>query len=145
VNTALHFSSKRDDWETPQALFDKLNAEFHFTLDAAASLHNAKCPAWYSEEHDALNRFWIDDAKSVWLNPPYSRYLQDKFIRKAYEESKKGCTVVCLIPARTDKKVWHEVIFPHAEIRFLPGRIKFVGAKHSAPFPSAIIIFRPTP
>ena len=37
------FSSQRDDWETPQDLFDKLNAEFNFTLDPCASNDNAKC------------------------------------------------------------------------------------------------------
>jgi hypothetical protein len=87
---------------------------------------------------------------AVYVNPPYSRGLQAKFIAKAASERLKGVTTVMLIPARTDTKAFHCLIWdtekhrPHlgVEVRFLPGRIKFVGAKHGAPFPSMIVIFR---
>ena len=83
---------------------------------------------------------------NIWLNPPYSRGLQAKFVRKAQQASGGiGNQVVCLLPARTDTKLFHEVILPHAfEVRFLKGRVTFVTdppAKHGAPFPSMIVIF----
>ena len=64
-------------------------------------------------------------------------------MKKAFEESQKENTiVVCLIPARTDTKWFHEYIYQKAEVRFVRGRLKFGGAKHSAPFPSMVVIFR---
>jgi site-specific DNA-methyltransferase (adenine-specific) len=76
------------------------------------------------------------------MNPPYGREI-GKWIEKAYVESLGGATVVCLIPARTDTKYWHEFIFPHAnEIRFIKGRLKFGNSKNSAPFPSALVVFK---
>ena len=53
MNAAL-FSSKKMDYCTPQAFFDALNREFHFTLDAAATAKSAKCPAYYTPETDGL-------------------------------------------------------------------------------------------
>jgi hypothetical protein len=58
------------------------------------------------------------------------------------ESSRAGATVVCLVPSRTDTAWWHRYAMK-GEIRFLRGRLKFGAAKHSAPFPSAIIVFRP--
>lgn len=110
-------------------------------MDAAALPQNAKCQSFFSPEEDGLKQNWV--GQIVWVNPPYSRGLQYDFIRKAFEESKKGTTVVMLLPARTDTKVFHEVIYPNAEIRFIKGRLKFGGAKYNAPFPSMIVIFRP--
>ena len=76
------------------------------------------------------------------MNPPYGREIK-KWIEKAYKESTKGAIVVCLIPARTDTKYWHEYIFPYAsEIRFIKGRLKFGNSANSAPFPSALVIFK---
>lgn len=50
--------SKQDDWETPQQLFDELDAEFHFTLDAASTDGNAKCDKHYTEHDSAFNHSW---------------------------------------------------------------------------------------
>lgn len=74
------------------------------------------------------------------MNPPYSEV--DEWMRKAYGAALEGATVVCLIPARTDTKWWHDYVMK-AEIRFIKGRLKFGDAENSAPFPSAIIVFRP--
>ena len=52
------FSSASDEWETPQDLFDDMDAEFHFTLDAAASDENHKCEKYYTIADDALNKPW---------------------------------------------------------------------------------------
>lgn len=139
---SVHFSSASDEWATPLSLFNKLHAEFTFGLDAAATDENAKCALYFTAEEDALKGSWGGHG-AVWVNPPYSRGLQAKFIQKALEESKEQI-VVMLIPARPDTKAWHQWIFPNAEVRFIKGRVKFGDAKASAPFPSAIIIFRPT-
>lgn len=144
MNNALMFSSATDEWETPQAFFDVLDAEFGFTLDVAATYENAKCVRYLS---DALDRDWDG---VCWCNPPYSRGLQKRFIAKAASERLRGTTTVMLLPARTDTKAFHAHIYDAAtwsvragvEIRFIPGRLKFGGAKDSAPFPSMVVIFR---
>ena len=138
---SVHFSSKSDEWTTPQPFFDKLNAEFGFTLDAAATPETAKCAAYFTAENSALDKSWKTGG-AVFCNPPYSRGLQAKFVRKARAESLLGTTVVLLIPARPDTVVWQDVILPHAEVRFVRGRIKFGGHKNAAPFPSAVVIFK---
>lgn len=139
---SVHFSSKSDEWATPQDFFDKLNAEFGFVLDAAATTESAKCEWFFTKETSALTQSW-QMGGAVFCNPPYSRGLQAAFVRKARAESLLGTTVVLLIPARPDTVVWQDVILPHAEVRFVRGRIKFGGHKNAAPFPSAVVVFRP--
>jgi hypothetical protein len=141
-------SSLDDNWTTPLEFFAKLNDEFNFTLDAAALSTSALVPNYLGPDHDylwrrdALTVEW-DNASSggaVWLNPPYGRQIS-KFVAKADAESKKGITVVCLVPARTDTNWWWDSCIHH-EVRFIKGRIKFSGAG-PAPFPSAVIVMRP--
>ena len=138
------FSSVKLSWATPKSFFDSLDKEFKFTLDACASSDNAKCENYFSLKDDGLAQDWSGNV--VFCNPPYGRGIKS-WIKKAYEESLKGNTkVVMLIPSRTDTKYWHEFIFPYAsDIRFIKGRLKFGGHKNSAPFPSAIVIFRDSP
>lgn len=140
MNTDLHFSSKTDDWETPQEFFDKWNRIFHFSLDACATAKNAKCKTYLSKE-DGLNSLELDWSpfQRVWMNPPYG-YTIGKWIKKAYEESCKGCIVVCLIPARTDVRWWHDYVM-RGVIHYVKGRLKFGGATKFAPFPSAVVVF----
>lgn len=139
--SAVHYSSETDDWSTPQDLFDKLNAEFGFDLDVCANAHNAKCASYYDRTIDGLSQRW---AGTCWMNPPYGRVI-GQWVKKAAESSfdVDGCTVVCLIPARTDTAYWHDWILGKAEVRFIRGRIKFGGARWNAPFPSCVVIFRP--
>lgn len=133
------FSSTTDLWATPQDFFDKLNNEFDFQTDVCALPENTKCDNYFSPEVDGLKQDW----KGVcWMNPPYGRAI-GKWIQKAYEESEKhGSTIVCLLPARTDTKWWHNYCM-EGEIRLVKGRLKFGGSKNSAPFPSAVVIFGP--
>lgn len=154
MNTDLMFSTGKDDWATPPEIFDPLHAEFHFYRDAAATYQNRKVPYFYGPDHavpwcrDGLECSW--SGGSIWVNPPYSRGLQGKFIAKAALEAKAGATVVMLLPARTDTKAFHDYIwnrYEHGprsgiEVRFLKGRVRFVGAPASAPFPSMIVIFK---
>lgn len=146
----IHFRSQKDDWGTPQKLYDELNSEFHFTVDACADQDNFKHKNYYTVETDGLNADW--GGQTVFCNPPYSKRKKDKpgqedWIEKAYKESREnGATVVMLIPARTDTKAFHNFILGKAtEIRFIKGRLKFeINRKENkdpAPFPSMIVVF----
>lgn len=143
ISKAL-MSSNRMDWETPPEIFNPLNDEFHFTLDVCATNENHKCEYWITPEEDGLYINWASEyAPSVcWMNPPYGREI-GKWVKRAYEQSQKGATVVCLVPSRTDTAWWHDWAMNATEIRYIRGRIRFVDAPYSAPFPSAILVFRP--
>lgn len=134
----VHFSSKRNDWETPNDLFEALDNEFHFKCDLAANSINAKVKTYIVKGSLDLN--WSLLPGPLWLNPPYGREI-GKWVKKAYEESQRGATVVCLLPARTDTKWFHDYVLK-GEVRFLRGRVMFVGSKFAAPFPSLIVVFR---
>ncbi|ATO50118.1 DNA N-6-adenine-methyltransferase [Brevibacillus laterosporus] len=131
------FTSSTDLWETPQDFFNQLNKEFGFQLDVCALPENAKCERYFSPDEDGLQQEWTG---ICWMNPPYGRQI-GKWIKKAYESSLNGATVVCLIPARTDASWWHAHCMK-GEIRLVKGRLKFGGSKWNAPFPNAVVIFR---
>ncbi len=144
MNSAL-LSSKKMDWCTPKDFFDKLDAEFHFALDAAATDKSAKCPQYFTPETDGLSQSW-NIGGAVFCNPPYGREI-GKWVEKAYKEHLAGVpTIVLLIPARTDTQYFHEYIYGKAEIRFVRGRLRFEdedGTKaDAAPFPSMVVIYR---
>lgn len=149
-NLAVHFSSEKQDWATPQKFFDEMNAKYGpFDLDVCATEENKKCDIYYSPDISGLTHPWAGMVDShfipkCWMNPPYGRGLGD-WIKKAYDESQKGCFVVALLPARTDTRYFHEYIYnkPGVTIEFLRGRLKFGDAKNSAPFPSMIVVFNP--
>ena len=124
----IHFSSARLDWQTPDHVYQMLDDEFDFDFDP--------CPT--NPTFDGLS---IDWGKRNFVNPPYGRQIPH-WIKKGYEEVQKGKLVVFLIPSRTDTAYWHDYIMKADEIRFIRGRLKFKGATNSAPFPSAIIVFR---
>lgn len=110
-----------DHWATPKSLYDKLDAEFHFDFDP--------CPL--KSTFDGLSIEW---GRSNFVNPPYNRRDKPRFIQKAYEESLKGKTCVLLIPASTGTKIFHDVILPNAEIRFVRGRVAFEGVNTKGKF-----------
>jgi site-specific DNA-methyltransferase (adenine-specific) len=141
----VHFSSKTPEWETPQNLFDQLNNEFGFLLDVCATDENAKCDTYFTKKNNGLTNDWKYFGPICWMNPPYGREIS-KWIQKASEESKRGCQIVSLLPARTDTRWFHDFIYQkeNVEIRLLKGRLKFGNAKYNAPFPSMIVIFNPT-
>lgn len=133
----VHFSSQSNEWATPQEFFDELNAEFNFTLDAAASPANAKCASFFTQDDDGLQQSW--KGHRVFCNPPYGRTI-GKWIEKAATEATE--LTVMLIPARTDTAAWHDHIFGKAEVRFVRGRLKFNKSQKDAPFPCAVVIFK---
>ena len=127
--------SKTDKWKTPPEIYNKLNEEFKFDFDP--------CPInWKEGDPDGLIIEW---GKSNFVNPPYSNV--SKWIKKGYEEFKKGKKVVMLINAITDTKAFHEYINGNSEIRFIKGRVKFINPdkpdiKTPSPKPSMIVIFK---
>jgi len=141
MNTDIMFSSKTDLWETPQSFYDELDKEFQCTLDPCATPENAKCEMFFTKEMNGLTQNW-GGCNSVFCNPPYGKEI-GKWVKKAYEESKKNdTTVVMLIPARTDTAYFHDYIYHKAkEIRFVKGRLKFGQSKNAAPFPSMVVVF----
>jgi len=132
------YSSKSEEWATPQAFFDKLDEGFHFTLDPCATSENAKCAKFYTKEQDGLAQDWTGE--TVFCNPPYGREIKD-WVKKCAEHGQRGGVAVMLIPARTDTQWFHEYIYGKAGIHFIKGRIKFGESKNSAPFPSMVVIF----
>jgi len=126
-NMKVHYLSQKLDWQTPDAVYEELDNEFHFDFDP--------CPV--SPTFDGLNVEW---GGTNFVNPPYGRELP-KWAKKGYEEAQKGKVVVFLVPSRTDTTYWHNYFMKANEIRFIKGRLKFKGANNSAPFPSAIVIF----
>jgi phage N-6-adenine-methyltransferase len=129
--------SASDDWETPLEFFATLDAVFHFTIDVCASPANAKCQRFFSVVDDALKQKWDG---VCWMNPPYGRTI-GLWMKKAYESALAGATVVCLVPARTDTAWWHDYA-AKGVVEFVRGRLKFGGHKNSAPFPSAVVVFK---
>lgn len=148
------FSSKSNEWETPQDLFDKLNTTYHFTLDPCSTHENAKCPKHYTIEENGLKQSW--QGEIVFCNPPYGREI-GKWVKKAYDEAMKGTKIVMLIPARVDTKWFHQYLYKQEEngirVEFIKGRLKFINRTlpswradgnfkaSPATFPSMLIYF----
>lgn len=122
--------------------FNSLDKEFSFTLDACADETNYKCNRYFTKEMNGLIQDW--GGETVFCNPPYGTEI-GKWVKKYSEEAQKpNTTGVMLIPARTDTRYFHDYIYQklNVEIRFIKGRIKFGDSKHSAPFPSMVVIFK---
>ena len=130
--------TQTDVWGTPQWLFDALDKEFGFTLDPCSDGKNQKVAKHYTSQENGLLRDW--GTETVFMNPPYSEC--DAWMRKAYGSAQEGATVVCLVPSRTDTDWWHRFAMK-GEVRLLRGRLRFGDAEANAPFPSAVVVFRP--
>lgn len=151
ANINALMTSTHDEWETPKEFFIELNKEFNFKLDPCCTKKNRKCDIYFTKEQNGLNQDWSKYG-SVFVNPPYGREI-GKWVEKSYNEWIKGgggCTVVLLIPARTDTRYFHNFIYGKAELRFIKGRLKFIGYAHKlkrvvnnqpATFPSMVVIF----
>lgn len=140
--------SEKQDWGTPKSFFDYVEQEFQITfgLDACASAHNFKVARYFDEEKNALEQEWYGN---VWLNPPFGKggLIQRKFLMKASEQAGLGnCYVWALIPARTDTRLFHDIIMKKASaVYFIRGRLNFEHddrtPRGSAPFPSMLVVF----
>ncbi len=139
MNNQVHFSSAKDDWSTPQWLFDLFDKYYHFDLDPCATRENAKCDKFFTIEHDGLAQDW--SKSRVFMNPPYGRGIA-QWVEKAANEAIMGALVVALLPSRTDTAWWHGWVKHTAtNIIYIPGRLKFGDGKAPAPFPSAVAIY----
>jgi phage N-6-adenine-methyltransferase len=157
-------STDKNEWCTPIDLYNKLDSEFHFTIDAACKNGNCLCPYGFFHEvfhegeppKDALKLDWLNqhdvDGKllkpNIFLNPPYGRGVIKEFVRKAYLESTQGAVVVCLLPF-SGASWFTDYCLHAAEIRIL-GRVKYIGfaadgtlIKNSPTFDSCVVIFKP--
>ena len=133
------FSSATDLWATPDDFFAGLHQVFRFETDVCATDENAKCTRYYTKELDGLAQDWTG---VCWMNPPYGREI-GAWVKKAYDSAKQnGATVVCLVPARVDTRWWQDYC-SKGEVHFVRGRLKFGGSSNAAPFPSAVVVFRP--
>jgi site-specific DNA-methyltransferase (adenine-specific) len=135
-----YLTSKCQVYGTPLDVFAPYDAEFHFTLDVCALADNAKCACYFSPEQDGLAQDWGREV--CWMNPPYGRQI-GLWMEKAYLSSLAGATVCCLVPARTGAGWWQRWVVDKAEIRYRPGRIRFVGLQYSATFDAAAVIYWP--
>jgi site-specific DNA-methyltransferase (adenine-specific) len=135
------FSSKSLEWATPQHFFDQLENMFGtFTLDPCSNESNYKVKKRFTVQDNGLEKDW--SGHQVFMNPPYGRQIKH-WIKKAYEEGQKeNTTVIALLPARTDTRYWHDYVMKSDAIYFVKGRLKFGNGENSAPFPSAVVIFR---
>lgn len=148
--SSVHFSSKTDEWSTPQKLFEELTDGYSIGLDVCATKENAKAKNFFTREQNGLLHDWLDHVlpgEAVWMNPPYGREI-GRWVYKAHFEAKNGLTIIALLPARTDTAWWHEYIQPifdnrwPGSIKFLKGRVKFGDSKNAAPFSSVCVIWQ---
>jgi len=146
-------SSKNMEWRTPKMIFDALDREFGFEVDAAASPANALCDHYWTVDDNSLSIDWSTTITSatgggptVFLNPPYGRGL-GAWVDKAIEQQARGCTVVMVLMACTDTKWWAKLWNSAHEVRFVTGRVKFLDRngkeQNAAPKGTAIVVFRP--
>ena len=143
VAGAAAMTSNRDDWETPQELFERLDGIHHFTVDVASTHDNAKCEHHYTRDEDGLLQDWAGEV--VWCNPPYGRDSK-RWIAKMADEAERGTKIVALLPARTDTAAFHDHIYkkPNVRVEFLRGRLKYERggvAQQASPFPSMLVYF----
>jgi phage N-6-adenine-methyltransferase len=134
MNNDLMFSSDTEKWDTPDDLIADLATVFNWSTDVCAERANV-CDHFYNEETNGLTQMWTG---LCWMNPPYGREIGG-WMEKA--RVSKLATTVCLIPARTDTRWWHENVLYANNVVFIKGRLKFGNAKNSAPFPSAFVVF----
>jgi phage N-6-adenine-methyltransferase len=152
ASSAAQYTSNTDNWPTPMDFYERLDDEFSFAVDVCSSVVNHKAPTYYALDHadearrDGLAGDWAADAAGLacWMNPPYGRTIAS-WMRKAYETAQAGAVVVCLVPVRSSAIWWHELVLDTgAEVRYVRGRLTFGDAKNSAPFASAVVVYRPT-
>lgn len=144
------FSHASDEWATPKWVFDRFNALYHFTLDPCATPENALCEKYYTKEQDGLKQNWMGE--SMLINPPYSnigawaRKCAETFVATMKEKSVGDnsdleTVIMLLVPARTDTRWFHDVIYRSTGLTFIKGRLHFNDSKNTAPFPSIVIEF----
>lgn len=145
-----------DDRATHPEDFAAWNERFGFTLDVAASHHNAKCAQYFIEADDGLAQSWA--GQRVWCNPPYSDIRP--WVEKAWREWHSGQAelIVMLLPNnRCEQGWWQDLVEPYRDrhplpgyvrVEFLRGRLRFiqsgrtdVGPNERPPFGNCLLIW----
>jgi len=135
----------KDLWQTPPSFYKRIDEEFNFAIDVAASKHNHLAPFYIDEQMNALgDNVWPSVA--CWCNPPYSNI--GPWVDKAVEAARGGATVVMLVPSDTSVKWFKRAWDTASEMRFISGRISFINADTGKPVNgnnkgSVLIIWRP--
>lgn len=159
ADISIFTSSKSNEWETPQDLFDRLDATHHFTLDVAATDDNHKLPRYYTAQTDGLSHDWTGEV--VFCNPPYGKEI-GRWVEKCHNEAvNHGVKIVMLVPSRTDTKWFHRFLYKQEtngiNIKFLQGRLRFINRTFPswrpdgnfkvspANFPSMLVYFNINP
>lgn len=128
----------------PDDLWNDLNLEFSFTVDASSTHRNAKCARHWTLEEDGLSQSWTGE--TVWCHPLFDRNIYD-WVQKGC--CAKNCLSVFLLPASTDTK-WFSLVWDHVrhkprpgcEVRFLPRRLKYKPAGNCAAFASCVVVIK---
>lgn len=137
MNTTFERSATAtDEWYTPKEIIDALGA---FDLDPCAPVN----PLWetadimYNKNDNGLSKEWFG---RVWLNPPYSRPLIERFVKRLAEHGNG----IALLFNRCDSKMFQDVIFEKATaMKFLRNRIRFFrpdGTRGDSPGCGSILI-----
>jgi phage N-6-adenine-methyltransferase len=123
---------------TPRPFLDAVEKEFPIGFDLASSDENCVVPMHFTVEDDALAWRWIHVAhgKWNWLNPPFDDI--GKWAKKAYEESLLGARVLFLVPASVGSNWFRDWVYGKSEVRYLNGRLTFVG--HKGPYPKDLML-----
>lgn len=146
-------------WETPPAIFEKLNADFGpFDIDLTADLQRHLCPVWFGPmssvlQYDALIADWMEHGRCGYSNPPYGPFVQ-KILAKANAEAVSGFTTVLLLPMRVTKAFKTHILHGASELLFCDKRIVFwengaprlnpkTGKPDCALFDSIVVVYRP--
>lgn len=166
--------SKNDELRTPDYIYDWLWRRFRLDFDAAASHANHRCPDYATKDGtfvtirdewgklcpgrtaqandlDGLTVPWR--GLRVFVNPPYSRGMIEKFVDKAIAERDNAEIIVMLVKVDTSTEWWRK-LSAHAHVEFL-GRVRYLdenggplrdknGKATAATFPSCVAIFRPS-
>lgn len=128
-----------DDRETDPAMFNELHQRFGFTLDVAASPHNAKLPRFFTAEDNGLERSWAGER--VWCNPPYSDIKP--WVQQAHLEMDAPLIVMLLPANRTEQAWWQDWVEPFRDrggrlrTEFIRGRTRFIAAGDTEIKPNA--------
>lgn len=120
---------QRDSWSTPPEFLETIVRPILEVIDLDAASNEAaqavvQATRWISAEEDALTQEWEG---RVWLNPPYSHPLVERFAMKAIEEVKSGrvTQLLVLVNSSTSSAWWHALANACAVVAFPLGRISF--------------------
>jgi len=118
------------DYATPDWLRKAIERDYGFpALDVAASHGKQFGKVWYTPEQDGLRQEWYRDAKGglIWANPPYGSKTLGEWVKKGYQASQQGATVLMLLPLWRKYDWFSAYVVKYAEVRFATVPVVSVG------------------